>query len=127
MTHHLPTDNHPQPSRRRATPGLRIAVAIGTAMGATVFAAGTAQADPTETSASYQLGYTRAVKDGQLTASRARAEGLSPEFIVVSTRIPALCAKESASVQSFPGFNGPDFMRGCADGMKTLVESGVVR
>ncbi|MCV7199854.1 hypothetical protein [Mycobacterium angelicum] len=126
MTHPLTTEDHPRPARRRSAAKLAWALAIGCALGAGLVATGVAQADTAAPNTpSYDLGFTKAFNDGQLTATRMRAEGFSLQHIVVSNRIPTICAKEAASVQAFPGLDRPEFMQGCADGMNSLIETGV--
>lgn len=91
-------------------------------------ASGSAQAEPVVTSGpSYQLGYARAVRDVQTMASRMRAEGFELADIDISGRIPALCARESATAsgEDIPDFDGPEFLQGCTDGMKALVRAGI--
>ncbi|MCV7146083.1 hypothetical protein [Mycobacterium riyadhense] len=125
MTQYIATDQS-QPSRRRITSRPLLALAIGGSLGAALVAASSAQADTTDTtSPSYQLGYSKAIKDGQLTATRMRAEGFSMEHIPVSSRIPTICAKEAASVETFPSLDHADFLRGCAAGVQSLVASGL--
>jgi hypothetical protein len=113
---------------------MRLIALLVAPLAAAVVAAASAYAEPAEsahaeaattTSPSYQMGYTKALADVQLAASRMRAEGFDLADIDISSRIPTLCAKESASVQAVPGFSGADFVRGCADGMKSLVQAGI--
>ncbi|SON60574.1 hypothetical protein MSIMFI_02069 [Mycobacterium simulans] len=126
MTHQVATEHRSQRSRWRITSRPLLALAIGGSLGAALVAASSAQADTTDmTSPSFQLGYSKAVKDGQLTATRMRAEGFSVEHILVSSRIPTICAKEAATVATFPSLDRADFLRGCTEGMKSLVESGL--
>lgn len=102
---------------------------------AAVMAAGSATAEPAESardggtgenSRSYQLGYTKTFNDLDILASRMRAEGFALEDVDISSRIPAVCANEAQSVDESTEFDGPDFMRGCADGIDSLVQAGLV-
>lgn len=125
MTHPLTTEDHPRLSHRRSANKLVWALVLGCALAMGLMAAGVAQADSANpNSASYDLGFSKAFNDGQLTATRMRAEGFTLEQIVVSSRIPTICAKEAASAQNFPGFVRPDFLQGCADGVNSLIETG---
>lgn len=127
MTHPLTTEDHPQRWRRRSNAKLVWGLAFGCALGMGLVAAGVAQADTASpNSPSYDLGFTKAFNDGQLTAARMRAEGFSLEQIVISDRIPTICAKEAASAKGFPGFDRPEFLQGCADGVNSLIETGAV-
>lgn len=103
-------------------------------VGVAIIVAGSANADPAETgraesagktSPSYQLGYNKTYSDYDILASRMRAEGFALEDIEISSRIPTVCANEARSVQPTPGLDGPDFLRGCADGIKNLVQAGI--
>lgn len=108
------------------TYAIRWLVPAVAALGAFLVASPPVHADPTViASPSYQLGYNRAVLDGRGTANRMRQMGLPESSIVISNQIPDLCARELGSVQTMQGLNGPDFLRGCADGMQSLVAAGV--
>jgi hypothetical protein len=124
MTHHAPTQRRSQPSPRRSAASLLVAPAIGALVGLAVIAAASAHADPSKTprtqSPSYQLGYSKTVKDVQLIASRMRAEGFQLGDIDIYSRTPSVFAKESASVRTFPGLNEPEVLQG-SDGMKTVT------
>lgn len=122
-----------QSSSRRFS-GRRLTALVVTSVGVAVVAAGSANADPAETgraesagktSPSYQLGYNKTYSDYDILASRMRAEGFALEDVDISSRIPTVCANEARSVQSTPGLDGPDFMRGCADGIESLVQAGI--
>lgn len=124
----------PQPSAGRGT-GKRLLILALAPVGAAVVAASSASADPVEsvrsdsagkTSSSYQLGYHKTSNDLEILASRMRAEGFTLEDVDISSRIAAVCASEARSVEESPEFDGSDFMRGCADGIDSLVQAGIV-
>ncbi|ODQ98423.1 hypothetical protein BST27_17395 [Mycobacterium intermedium] len=96
--------------------------AIAAALGAATTTAGDARGEVTN--AAYELGYSQAVAAVQDTATHMRAEGFQLADIVISSRIPALCAREAAQVQGLASGNA-DFFRGCTDGMMAMVEIGV--
>ncbi|RUP00902.1 MAG: hypothetical protein EKK34_32055 [Mycobacterium sp.] len=127
-------DTRPQPSSRRST-GRRLVMLSILPLAAAVMATNTAYADPAggvraegagNTRPSYQLGYTKTFNDLDILARRARAEGLALEDLDFSSRIPAVCAREAQSVGDSTELNGPDFLRGCADGINSLVRAGLV-
>jgi hypothetical protein len=112
----------------------RLTALVIASVGVAVVAAGSANADTAgtgraesagSTSASYRLGYNKTYSDYDILASRMRAEGFAVEDVDISSRIPAVCANEARSVQTTPGLDGPDFMRGCADGIKSLIRAGI--
>lgn len=114
----------------------RLTILAISAVGAGVIAASSANADPAgtgladgagtgTTSPAYQLGYHQTFSDYEIIASRMRAEGFTLEDIDISSRVPAVCANEAQSVQSTPELTGPDFTRGCADAVESLVEAGI--
>jgi hypothetical protein len=118
---------------RRST-GRRLAIIAIASAGAAVMVAGSAYADPVEnapadgvdtSSPSYQLGYHQTFSDYEIVASRMRAEGFGLEDIEISGRVDAVCANEAQSVQSTPELTGPEFMRGCADAVESLVQAKI--
>ncbi|OBK28460.1 hypothetical protein A5634_20480 [Mycobacterium asiaticum] len=107
------------------------AVASAGVLGAHIGASANAHAEPAAApSPSYELGYTKAVNDIRIMASRMRAEGFDLAEINVANRIPALCAKESAAMRTGrdgsdgQSINGPEFLRGCTDGLNSVVRGG---
>lgn len=128
--HNPSGDGRTRSASKRVT-GRRLAILALVSVGAAVAVASGANADPAETDAadttspSYQLGYHQTFSDYEIVASRMRAEGLSVEDIEISSRVPAVCANEAQSVQNTPELTGPDFMRGCADAVKSLVQAGI--
>lgn len=122
------------PSSSRRSTGRRLTILGIVSVGAAVIAASTANADSAETARaggagtntpSYQLGYHQTFSDYEIVASRMRAEGFTLEDIDISSRVPAVCANEAQSVQSTPELTGPDFLRGCADAVESLVDAGI--
>jgi len=122
------------PSCSGRSTGRRLTILAIVSVGAAVIAASTANADSAETaraggagtsSPSYQLGYHQTFSDYEIVASRMRAEGFTLEDIDISSRVPAVCANEAQSVQSTPELTGPDFLRGCADAVESLVDAGI--
>lgn len=69
--------------------------------------------------------YARAVKDGRFTVTRMRAMGFPDDAIVFSSQVNKVCARELTSAQTVEGLNGPDFLRGCANGLQSLVDAGI--
>lgn len=127
MTHQPSSPTSPKRSAGQSTnrrfPPLSIGAAMGAALAATMLGASSAEAEVTNTS--YHLGYAHAVASVQRTAAHMRAEGFDLGDIVISSRIPALCARETTRMQGVSGLNDTEFFRGCTDGMVSMVEIGV--
>ncbi|KAA1250812.1 hypothetical protein F0Q45_07500 [Mycobacterium simiae] len=125
MTDNAATSDNPRSSRWHRTTGQLSRLALGMAAATTLIVSAPALADTAETGPSYQLGYTKAVKDGRFTVSRMRAMGFPEDAINLSDRVNTVCAKELSAMQSVNGVNGPDFLRGCESGVQSLVDAGL--
>lgn len=128
MTDDAAISNRPLASRWHLTAGQLSRLALGVAAAAALIVSAPAladTADTAETGPSYQLGYTKAVEDGRFTVSKMRAMGFPEDAIDLSGRVNKVCAKELSAMQSVDGVNGPDFLRGCASGVQSLVDAGL--
>ncbi|MEB3971334.1 hypothetical protein OSH93_24925 [Mycobacterium ulcerans] len=126
MTDAAATYSHPLPATRCLSTGRLSRVVVGIAAGVTLIASALAYADAGETTGpSYRLGYDKAVKDGRFTISRMQAMGFPADSIIVSGQVHKVCTNQLAAVQQVRDVYAPDFLRGCASGVQTLVNAGI--
>lgn len=130
----------PQRSSRRSLAGLLVFLIMSWAVGVALLMSGSAQAAPSG-SPSYQEGYDGLMNTGRSAVAEATRRGVSDSLAVFAgspqqvattceTSLEAKIAGNTLAIAagnapSLPtSFSSADFLRGCNDAGKTMLESG---